>query len=142
MGWRVIRTDDYMALQKALETERALVRSLYERIAELERTTGEQKADARAAQATRDQLLIRFNQIEAEAAQIRSRVQGIKAVVPQQLSGAAAMPEGGVINFEDVGDKRAAELRAAGLLEDEDPGPGPAAEGSWDAIPGGPGQVQ
>src|SRR5262249_32117 len=93
--------------------------SLRDELRALERTAGDLKADARAAQATRDQILIRINQLETEAAQVRSRDKGIKAVAPlQTTSNVPLTPSGGTLSFDDVGDERAAEPRAAGMLHD------------------------
>jgi len=132
MGWRLVRTKDFDELRDALKTERALTATLQTHLREMERTAGDLKADARAAQATRDQVLIRLNQLEAEQAQVRSREKGIKAVAPLQVtSNQPAIPSGGTVSFEDVGDERAAELKAAGLLHDVDENDG---VGGMDAL--------
>lgn len=132
-GYRLVRENDWDRLQTELVGNRAKVEALLRELTET-------AAVARSKMTAADHMTLRVNALETEAATLRHKLTGLPQVAPQIGKGTPIMSEAlgaGADLFADVGDERADELRAAGLLHEEVPAIDyPSAhELSADAIP-------
>jgi hypothetical protein len=145
-GYRLLRDADYdrllsdrLALEQEVrrlqtahhDTVSALHQTLCDRMdlergvqAKLSDELSAAKAEARSKSTMADLLTTRINVLEQEVALLRNRVTGLPQVVPQIGKGTpiqSAIDGAGADIFEDVGDSRAADLQARGLLHEAEP---------------------
>lgn len=120
-GYRLVREEDWAALQAELRAARAKSDVLREDVARAH-------AERATARALYESIIARTNVLELEAAQYRNKLTGLPAVAPQLAKGNPLSGSGigaGVDLFEDVGDERANDMRERGLLHTEEPVPDP-----------------
>ncbi len=121
-GYRLLRDADYSEMKSELATARAAVIAAHLEHAKTLTQLAEAKATAAARASANDHLVMSVNESKLELGQLRAKVTGMPAIVPQIGKGAPLSAEGigaGVDLFEDVGDDRARDLGARGLLHDD-----------------------
>lgn len=122
-GYRLIREKDYDAQQARFEALSGRIDKLTDDNVALLMQLANVKAIAAAKTATNDHMKTRLNVVELEAAHLRNKMTGVPAIAPQIGTGNPLSAEGigaGADLFEDVGDTRAAELEATGMIEAAD----------------------
>ena len=112
LGYRLVREKDWVEQQARIAVLEAEVRSYFERLLD-------KSAEARSTSTMADLVIVRNNSLEHENGMYREKLTGVPALVPRVGTGNPIMSqlqEGD--SFEDVGDSKADELHAAGLLAD------------------------
>jgi hypothetical protein len=110
-GYRLVRESDDRATRQRIVALEADVRTLLEA-----RTTW--AVEATAAKARADYATLRCNVLEAEVAAYRQRATGVPQIAPHLQTERGDPMSEALLGLEDVGDGRAADLAARGLLHD------------------------
>ena len=120
-GYRLMREADYAELRRELADVRAQLLCAHLEHARALGDMAEAKATAAARASANDHLTMQLNTVSMEVGQLRAKITGIPSIVPQIGKGSPLSAESigaGVDLFSDVGDERARDLAARGLLHD------------------------
>lgn len=125
-GYRLVRQSEIDLLHATHAAQLHTLANEVRRLQADREALWERLSDAREKAAARgslvDMLTMSKNVLEMEVAQLRSKLTGLPAVVPQmgKASPTASTDLGATASlFDDVGDDLARELKAKGLLADD-----------------------
>lgn len=120
-GHRWLREDEHQRLLGIIDAQEGALGDLHFKNYELMERLIAAEGTMRAAQAMRDVMVTRLNQLEEESAMLRHKLTGLPQIAPKIERGLplrASEIGAGVDLFEDVGDEKAHELQQSGLLHE------------------------
>ena len=135
--YRVLREDEFQRLLKIADDKDLEIRRLNDKMLAMHERVTSTTAEARAKAMMADLLTLRTNVLEREAATARHKATGLPQIAPEIAKGSPLMSSemgAGFDLMEDAGDARAEEMRARGLLHDQETDPEPTAQPTGAAL--------